>query len=66
MGRFTAFNQFSALGLFSRRFLNSNAHYEAQAQRVATLWPGNLPFVRGTKIDEYLSEPVRDPYVQIL
>jgi hypothetical protein len=63
MGRFTAQNVFVGLRLFSRAFLNGDAHYHQQAQDFEQNWPATETFIAGTKIEDYISQPVSDPYV---
>jgi hypothetical protein len=63
MGRFVEPNKFVGLALFSRRFLNGRIHYEKQATEFASRWPTSEKYFVGTKIEDYISQPVRDPYV---
>jgi hypothetical protein len=63
MGRFISPNEFVGLGLFSRAFLNGQAHYQRQAELFDQNWPTSMPFFVGAKIEDYISQPVSDPYV---
>jgi hypothetical protein len=65
MGRFVEFNQFVGLGLFRRQFLDGTKHYHRQAQNFVTHWAqtsGRVPVHVGRTIEEYMSQPVKDPY----
>lgn len=69
MGRFVAHNEFVALGLYKRSFLNGDAKYQSIAERFIARWPLVTHYqavLRGTKIADYISEPVSDSYEEIL
>jgi hypothetical protein len=66
MGRFVAPNEFTALGLYRRGYLNGDKKYHGIAENFVTRWPhaaGGLGIFRGSKIEDYISQPVSDPYV---
>ena len=63
MGRFIGKNIFVGLRLFSRAFLNGEEHYNHQAQLFEQNWPTTEQYVIGSKIEDYISAPVGDPYV---
>jgi hypothetical protein len=63
MGRFVQPNEFLGLALFSRKYLNGKRNYHAQAKNFENNWPTSRSFFVGSKIEDYISQPVRDPYV---
>lgn len=63
MGRFAAFNAFVGLAFFRRAFLDGDAKYQKTAEEFVAKWPSaEIPFFRGNTIEDYMSQPVRDPY----
>lgn len=66
MGRFAAFNAFVGLAFFRRAYLDGQKKYHNFAEQFDARWPNTgtqaIPIHRGTTIDDYLSQPVRDPY----
>jgi len=67
MGRFLAFDNFVGLGLYRRSFLDGQRKYQSIALAFDQLWQQlNSGFLVGTTIEDYISKPVRDPYVPII
>lgn len=68
MGRFAAFDIFVGLALYRRSYLDGTQKYRTIAQAFDQLWQriGTAPFLVGNVIEDYISQPVRDPYVPII
>jgi hypothetical protein len=63
MGRFADSNAFVGLAFFRRAFLNGTKKYHGLAQQFLTRWPTtDIPVHHGNVIEDYMSQPVRDPY----
>ncbi len=68
MGRFVERDHFIGLALYRRSFLKWPSYYHSIAEKFPAHWGsvfGNIPFVRGNTIDDYLSQPAKDPYASI-
>jgi len=69
MGRFTQKDEFISLGFYQRGYLDGEKKYHSVAQTFLTRWQslcGGASFLRGSKIQDYISMPVSDPYVPII
>lgn len=65
MGRFADFNAFVGLGFFRRTYLDGEKKYHRQAEEFIVRWPNlgiNIPVHTGNIIEDYISQPARDPY----
>lgn len=65
MGRFIKPNSFVGLGFYRREFLNGKKHYQKQAELFLEHWNRvaiDMTTYVGHAIEDYISQPVRDPY----
>jgi len=69
LGRFVRQNIFVGLGLYRRSFLNGKTTYHVRAVEFLAHWEKfehSLPVIRSNRIEDYISEPVRDLYAKTL